>query len=114
MLSAAVLFLLLLHLFNRHMFEVEQIDYEKEMIDWSYITFNDNKVPAIVGYKHRIVKHIIARSIIQHSVGYKYRIAHFWLQVAYSMLSTTGVLKHTIDSIFSGTCRIAQYWLQVA
>ena len=28
----------------RHMFEVEQIDYDKEKIDWSYITFNDNKV----------------------------------------------------------------------
>ena len=29
---------------DRHMFEVEQVDYEKEQIDWSYITFNDNKV----------------------------------------------------------------------
>lgn len=29
---------------TRHMFEVEQIDYDKEQIDWSYITFNDNKV----------------------------------------------------------------------
>ncbi|CAN0259525.1 unnamed protein product, partial [Laminaria digitata] len=29
--------------FNQHMFEVEQIDYDKEQIDWSYITFNDNK-----------------------------------------------------------------------
>ncbi len=28
----------------RHMFEVEQVDYDKEQIDWSYITFNDNKV----------------------------------------------------------------------
>lgn len=28
---------------SRHMFEVEQVDYEKEQIDWSYITFNDNK-----------------------------------------------------------------------
>ncbi|CAM9378853.1 unnamed protein product [Hapterophycus canaliculatus] len=29
--------------FNQHMFEVEQVDYDKEQIDWSYITFNDNK-----------------------------------------------------------------------
>ena len=29
---------------HRHMFEVEQVDYDKEQIDWSYITFNDNKV----------------------------------------------------------------------
>ena len=29
---------------GRHMFEVEQVDYDKEQIDWSYITFNDNKV----------------------------------------------------------------------
>ncbi|CAB1106500.1 unnamed protein product [Ectocarpus sp. CCAP 1310/34] len=29
--------------FNQHMFEVEQIDYDNEQIDWSYITFNDNK-----------------------------------------------------------------------
>ena len=29
---------------DRHMFEVEQVDYEKDEIDWSYITFNDNKV----------------------------------------------------------------------
>ena len=29
---------------DRHMFEVEQVDYEREKIDWSYITFNDNKV----------------------------------------------------------------------
>lgn len=28
----------------RHMFEVEQSEYEKEQIDWSYIKFNDNKV----------------------------------------------------------------------
>ncbi|CAM9383790.1 unnamed protein product, partial [Sphacelaria rigidula] len=27
----------------RHMFEVEQSEYEKEQIDWSYIKFNDNK-----------------------------------------------------------------------
>lgn len=26
------------------MFEVEQLEYEKEQIDWSYIKFNDNKV----------------------------------------------------------------------
>lgn len=32
---------------NRHMFEVEQIEYEKEEIDWSYITFNDNKVHVV-------------------------------------------------------------------
>ena len=29
---------------DRHMFEVEQVEYEKDQIDWSYITFNDNKV----------------------------------------------------------------------
>ena len=29
---------------GRHMFEVEQMDYEKERIDWSYIAFKDNKV----------------------------------------------------------------------
>ncbi|CAN0160389.1 unnamed protein product, partial [Ectocarpus sp. 6 AP-2014] len=29
--------------FNQHMFEVEQVDYDNEQIDWSYITFNDNK-----------------------------------------------------------------------
>lgn len=31
----------------RHMFEVEQVDYDKEQIDWSYITFNDNKVTVV-------------------------------------------------------------------
>lgn len=34
---------------TRHMFEVEQVDYDKEQIDWSYITFNDNKVNVIGG-----------------------------------------------------------------
>lgn len=34
----------------RHMFEVEQVDYDKEQIDWSYITFNDNKVVQISPY----------------------------------------------------------------
>ena len=29
---------------DRHMFEVEQVQYEKDQIDWSYITFNDNTV----------------------------------------------------------------------
>ena len=29
---------------DRHMFEVGQVDYKKEQIDWSYIPFNDNKV----------------------------------------------------------------------
>ena len=29
---------------DRHMFEVEQIDYKKEQIGWSYISFNDNKI----------------------------------------------------------------------
>lgn len=29
--------------FNRHLFEVEQELYESEGVDWSYITFNDNR-----------------------------------------------------------------------
>ena len=29
---------------DRHMFEVERIDYKKEQIGWSYIPFNVNKV----------------------------------------------------------------------
>ena len=29
--------------FNRHIFLIEQVEYEEEGIDWSYITFNDNK-----------------------------------------------------------------------
>ena len=29
---------------DRHMFEVEQIDYEKEQICWNSIPFADNKV----------------------------------------------------------------------
>lgn len=40
----------------RHMFEVEQVDYDKEQIDWSYITFNDNKV--VQSRKHVIRTHI--------------------------------------------------------
>lgn len=32
------------------MFEVEQVDYDKEQIDWSYITFNDNKVGLRLAY----------------------------------------------------------------
>lgn len=30
------------------MFEVEQSEYEKEQIDWSYIQFNDNKVSVFI------------------------------------------------------------------
>lgn len=30
------------------MFEVEQCEYEKEQIDWSYIKFNDNKVSLFI------------------------------------------------------------------
>lgn len=37
---------------DRHMFEVEQSEYEKEQIDWSYIKFNDNKVSTVVGTVH--------------------------------------------------------------
>lgn len=29
--------------FNRHLFEVEQELYSNEGVDWSYITFNDNR-----------------------------------------------------------------------
>ena len=29
--------------FNRHIFQIEQQEYECEAIDWSYITFNDNQ-----------------------------------------------------------------------
>ncbi|EWM24203.1 myosin 29 [Nannochloropsis gaditana] len=29
--------------FNRHIFEMEQEDYEREGIDWSYVSFNDNQ-----------------------------------------------------------------------
>jgi signal-transduction protein with cAMP-binding, CBS, and nucleotidyltransferase domain len=29
--------------FNKHIFEIEQAQYEAEHIDWSYITFNDNQ-----------------------------------------------------------------------
>ena len=29
--------------FNRHIFHIEQLEYESEGIDWSYITFNDNQ-----------------------------------------------------------------------
>ncbi len=29
--------------FNRQIFLIEQLEYEEEGIDWSYITFNDNR-----------------------------------------------------------------------
>ena len=29
--------------FNRHIFEMEQEDYEREGVDWSYVSFNDNQ-----------------------------------------------------------------------
>jgi myosin-5 len=29
--------------FNRHIFQIEQQEYENESIDWSYISFNDNQ-----------------------------------------------------------------------
>jgi myosin heavy subunit len=29
--------------FNRHIFEIEQEEYSKEGIDWSYVTFSDNQ-----------------------------------------------------------------------
>ena len=29
--------------FNRHIFEMEQEDYDREGIDWSYVSFNDNQ-----------------------------------------------------------------------
>jgi len=29
--------------FNKHIFQIEQAEYEAEAIDWSYITFNDNQ-----------------------------------------------------------------------
>lgn len=29
--------------FNRHLFEVEQEEYTKEGVDWTYISFNDNR-----------------------------------------------------------------------
>jgi myosin heavy subunit len=29
--------------FNKHIFQIEQAEYESECIDWSYINFNDNQ-----------------------------------------------------------------------
>jgi myosin heavy subunit len=29
--------------FNKHIFQIEQTEYESEGIDWSYISFNDNQ-----------------------------------------------------------------------
>jgi len=29
--------------FNRHLFELEQEEYEREGVDWTYVTFNDNR-----------------------------------------------------------------------
>src|SRR5690606_23631364 len=29
--------------FNKHIFSIEQHEYEQEGIDWTYITFNDNQ-----------------------------------------------------------------------